>query len=396
MSKKSLSKDRGSPRESEENQKTEEILSNILSCLNEGSKIPLAYNLMLDDMPAKAKFWISTGCSVLDIILANNIMNNINEKDVGPGGFPTGRFIMLESLEGSGKSLLVAHALAQVQKMGGVAALIDTENAIDINFLRAIGVDLSKLVYVQTQDIMKVFSVVRKIIHVVNSPSPANIPIVIAIDSITSPHLRESLDLGEEFAGYAAAKKAAYVSDQLSKLIEEVSLEDVCLIYTVQLRSKINPMPNEDPLESTGGHALKYYASIIVRLKQKSLIKHSSSNFPLGVVLEAHVKKSRLGPAHRKVQFSVLYDRGIDDVRTTIETATSLSIVKSESGKAYRSYVSDSGEEYKFTLAKASSVLPKHILNEILYKIADYYKFKYIHQINEDQDSYITNTSIYE
>ena len=328
----------------------------IINELNKGEKVKLSYNLEEDDSPSNVKHWISSGCSVLDVILSN-------KKD---GGFPCGRYILISGKESSGKSLVAAHALASVQKAGGLAAFIDSENAVSKEFLKAIGVDLNNLIYVQTQDITVVFKAIRKIINSVIEKGYKK-PVLIVVDSMTAPTLPEYLDVGEGMQGYEGAKKASYISTQLPKLNTELGADNICLIYTAQLRQNLSAMGNEDRYNVTGGMALKFYASQHIRLKRKGLDRVKGED-PIGVVVEAETLKNRLAPERRKTCFFVRYDRGIDDDRSVLREAIDYGIVK---GTTWKTYTASDGREIKAQGIDLKKFKDEGVFEEIRDKLLD-------------------------
>jgi len=348
----------------------------LISELNKGQKEKIAYNLEEDDALSSVKYWIPTGSPVLDIILSNR----------KNGGLPSGRFVLLTGLESSGKSLLAAHALANVQKMGGIAVFIDSENAVSKEFLRVIGVNLKTLVYVQTQDTSKVFDVINNVIKA-SIEKNAKVPIMVVVDSMTSTTLPDYIDMGTEFVGYEGAKKAGFISNQFQKMTNKIAADNVCVLITAQLRVRMNAMGNQDPYEVTGGMALKFYPSIHIRIRKKAKEKISTSNEPIGVHVEMETLKNRLAPERRKANCLVRYDRGIDYDASILKEAQALKII---TGTAWKKYITKDGEELKFTNKGYKKVVTQEFMDEILDRIAD----ERIHKYKEDasQDDIETET----
>lgn len=352
------------------------IAEYIIDELNKGQKEKVAYNLEEDDALSSVKYWIPTGSPVLDIILSNR----------KNGGLPSGRFILLTGLESSGKSLLAAHALANVQKMGGIAVFIDSENAVSKEFLRVIGVNLKTLVYVQTQDIAKVFDTIETVIKS-SIEKKAKVPIMVVVDSITSTTLPAYIDMGTEVIGYEGAKKAAFIANQFQKMTNKIAADNVCVLITAQLRVRMNAMANQDPYDVTGGMALKFYPSIHIRIKKRAKEKISSSDEPVGVWIEMETLKNRLAPERRKAVCLVRYDRGIDYDGSILKEAFTLKLI---TGKASKIYITKDGEELKFTNRTYKKIITDEIMKEILDRIADIRIHKYKEDASQDDIETVT------
>lgn len=351
------------------------IAEYLITAINKDEKKQIAYNIESEDAASTVKFWISTGCIPLDIIISNR-------RD---GGLPSGRMVMLSGSESSGKSLIIAHALANVQKIGGVAALIDSESALSKEFMQAVGVDLKNLIYIQTQDLVTAFKSVEKI-HKAVIERNVQKPVLIAMDSLTALSLPEYIEAGPEVSGYEGAKNASYISSQLKKIANELGKENICLVYTSQLRSKIGAMPNEDQFSETCGNAPKFYASLHIRLKRRGRLGEKGS--PYGIVVSAETLKNRLAPERRTAKLSIRYDRGIDYYQCIIDEASELGIIE---GKAWKSYTANSGEVIKYQ-SNYSPLVEKGLINEIIDKIYEKRKFTY-RDITKDQ---LTNNDMEE
>ena len=339
----------------------EDLLAEFLiDELNKGEKRKIAYNLSIDDAPTKVKYWIPTGCPPLDIIISNR-------RD---GGLPCGKMILCEGLESSGKSLLVAHAIASIQKMGGIAVFIDSESAVSPEFLSAIGVDLTKIVYVQTQDMVVAFSTIEKIIKAVIEKNVKK-PVLVAMDSITALTLPVYLEQGTEAAGYEGAKNASYLSGMLKKLATEFGNENICFLYTSQMRTKMGAMPNEYGFTSTGGLAPVFYASVRLRLKRKGLLGDRAK--PEGILTQVETIKNRIGPERRTVTIPIRYDRGIDYYDSVVRDAVDLGIIE---GKAWKCYKANDGREIKYQ-SNFAPLIEGNVIEEIIDKIFEKRQFKY-------------------
>ena len=167
----------------------------------------IAYFIGGEETPTDVKEWISTGSTMLDLAISNRAY----------GGLPVGRIIEITGLEASGKSLLAAHALANTQKEGGVAVYIDTENALSMDFLEAIGIDVSKMLYVQLDLVEQIFEVVENIINTVRQSSKDR-KVTIVIDSMAAATTSNEMSNDYSKEGWATDKALI-----LSKALERTS-----------------------------------------------------------------------------------------------------------------------------------------------------------------------------
>ena len=273
--------------------------------------------------PSSITQWISTGSPMLDLAISNK----------PNGGLPCGRIIEITGLEASGKSLLAAHALASCQKIGGVAVLIDTEYALNDEFLRAIGVDLNNLIAAHVESIEEVFEMVDSIIETVRK-SDKDRPVAIVVDSIAGASTKNELEGNYDKTGYAT-DKAIIISQALRKITNMIGRERICLICTNQLRQKMNVMFG-DPWTTSGGKALAFHASVRIRIKSIGQIKVTRNKKPvaIGIKSNAAVVKNRVGPPKRNADFDIFFDRGIDDTPSWLGILESLKIL-SKAKKVY-------------------------------------------------------------
>ena len=207
-----------------------DTLANILhASLNKQFKdCKVAYFLDgKEDNPSNITDWVSTGSSLLDLAISNR----------PNGGLPAGRIVEITGLEAGGKSLLTAHVLANTQKMGGLAILIDTENAISEQFMEAIGVDNSKLLYIQLETIEDIFEAVENIITKVRESDKTKL-VTIAIDSMAGASTKSEIEGDYDKDGYATGK-AILLSKAMRKITNMIGQERILLVITNQLRAKV-------------------------------------------------------------------------------------------------------------------------------------------------------------
>src|SRR5210317_2040827 len=310
-------------------------LASELNKTNKDQKV--AFFLGEDDAPTNVDGWISTGCAMLDVAISNRPY----------GGLPVGRITEVTGLEQSGKSLVSAHLLAETQKQGGVAVLIDTETAVSREFLEAIGVDVSKLLYVSADSVEQIFDMTETIIEKVRETSKDRL-VTIVTDSVAAASTSAELasDYGKD--GYAT-DKAIIISKAMRKITNMIGRQKILLVYTNQLRQKMNAMPFGDPWTTSGGKALAFHASVRLRLKGTGQIKMKvgGNDKIVGMKVRAQVIKNRMGPPLRSTDFEIYFDRGIDNYGSWLKVMKEEKIVK-QAGAWYTYVDTETGEEHKF------------------------------------------------
>ena len=319
--------------------KQEMDLADILAGeLNKQSKDQkVAFFLDDDTAPTNVEGWVSTGCAMLDVAISNRPY----------GGLPVGRITEVAGLEQSGKSLLSAHLLAETQKQGGVAVLIDTETAVSREFLEAIGVDVSKLLYVTADSVEQIFDFTETIIEKVRETSKDRI-VTIVVDSVAAASTKTELaaDYGKD--GYAT-DKAIIISKAMRKITNMIGRQKITLVFTNQLRQKMNAMPFGDPWTTSGGKALAFHASVRLRLKGMGQLKMkvNGNDKVVGMKVRCQVVKNRMGPPLRSADFEIYFDRGIDNYGSWLGVMKDEKLVK-QAGAWYSYVDTETGEEIKF------------------------------------------------
>ena len=312
-----------------------DILAGELNKQAKDNKV--AFFLDDDSAPTNVDGWVSTGCAMLDVAISNRPY----------GGLPVGRIVELTGLEQSGKSLVSAHLLAETQKQGGVAVLIDTETAVSREFLEAIGVDVSKLLYVSADSVEQIFDMTETIIEKVRETSKDRL-VTIVTDSVAAASTQAELasDYGKD--GYAT-DKAIIISKAMRKITNMIGRQKILLVYTNQLRQKMNAMPFGDPWTTSGGKALAFHASVRLRLKGAGQIKMKvgGNDKIVGMKVRCQVVKNRMGPPLRSTDFEIYFDRGIDNYGSWLKVMKDNKIVK-QAGAWYSYIDTDTGEELKF------------------------------------------------
>jgi recombination protein RecA len=320
-----------------------------------------------DDAPVHVKEFISTGSSILDVAISNR----------KNGGIPVGKITELTGLEGSGKSLLAAHILANTQKKGGLAIFIDTENAVPPDFFTAVGIDLKKMLYVPMDTVEDIFDTIESIVEKIRS-SDKNKLVTIVVDSIAGASTKQEMEADFDKDGYATAK-AIIISKAMRKITNYIGRERICLVFTNQLRTKMG-VSFGDPWTTSGGKAIGFHSSVRIRVKNTGNItaKLNGKDQIVGMQTKAHVFKNRLGPPQRVCDYEVFFASGIDDYSSWLGVMKDYSLIV-QSG-AWYTYVNKlTGEEIKFQSKQFKNMLmeDQNLHDSIYDEICDKLIMKY-------------------
>ncbi len=314
--------------------------------------------MKLGDSPIQEIEVIPSGSLTLDIAL-------------GVNGYPKGRIIEIYGPESSGKTTLALHAIAEVQKQGGIAAFIDAEHAFDQFYAQKLGINIDDLLISQPDNGEQALEIADNLIR-------SGAVDLLIIDSVAA--LTPKAEIEGEMGDSQMGLQARLMSKALRKLTGSISKANCCCIFINQLRDKIGVMFG-NPETTTGGNALKFYASVRVDIRRAAQIKDGEE--VLGNHIKVKVVKNKVAPPFRKAEFDIMYGEGISKVGEIVDLGVELNIVK-KSGSwfsygetklgqgrdAVKNLISDNPELMLELETKIKNALvkvdPKMILEEVI------------------------------
>lgn len=291
---------------------------------------------------------ISTGCLSLDLAL-------------GIGGVARGRIVEIFGPESSGKTTLALHVIAEAQKQGGLAAFIDAEHALDVNYARKLGVQVEELLISQPDYGEQALEIAEILVR-------SNAVDVIVIDSVAAlvPKAEIEGEMGDPHVGL----QARLMSQALRKLVSAISKSKTCVIFINQMRMKIGVIYGS-PETTTGGNALKFYATMRLDIRRLTPIKEGTET--IGNRTRVKIVKNKIAPPFREVEFDIIYGRGISKEGDVLDLGVDAKVV--EKAGTWYSY---NGERLGQGRENAKNFLREHqdLLSEIEQKL------RQIHDLN--------------
>ena len=269
---------------------------------------------------------------------------------LGIGGYPKGRIIEIYGPESSGKTTLAIHAIAQAQKTGGIAAMIDAEHAFDRSYAKALGVNLETLLISQPDNGEQALEIADNLIR-------SGAIDIIVIDSVAA--LTPKAEIEGEMGDNKVGLQARLMSQALRKLTGNISKTNTCCIFINQLREEIGVMFG-NPETTTGGNALKFYASVRLDVRRTTQIKDGEE--ALGNRTKVKVVKNKMAPPFKKAEFDIVYGEGISHTGEIVDLGVEYGIItKSGSWFSYGDQKLAQGREATKQLISDNAELSEEI-----------------------------------
>ena len=331
----------------------EKIEQEVANSLNKEFGTNTAQLLSDNSILQFVKLWIPTGCFAADL-------------SMGTPGIPVGRITEICGDVAVGKTLLGLSVLAQTQKLGGVAIMIDFENALDPTLAELVHLNLEKCVLIQPPYMEKSFEQILKAIEFVKTKNK-DVPVTMLFDSLAAAPMKVEVESG--FEDMNIGSKAKFLSLSLRKITSLISQEKISLIFINQIRSKIGVMFG--PKWTTpGGYALPFHASIRLLLSKSGELKDNKGKVK-GIGSKIVCIKNKLAPPYKRYSTDIVFDKGFNNAKTFTEYLLEKDIVSRKGGWCYYKEKTLRGEDL-IKLLSSDKEFKKDVEEKLRYKIPAY------------------------
>ena len=339
--------------------------------LNKANKDGSKSSFFLDeeDDPSLVRDWLSTGSTILDLAISNR----------KGGGMPSGKFIELSGLEGTGKSLLCAQMIAETQRQGGLAVFFDSEFAVDKTFWAALGIDVKNVNYVPFTTLEELFTKMELCIGAFRKANKDRL-LTIFVDSLTQASVESEMEGEHGVSGFNTGK-AIVIAKAMRKITGLIARQRILTVFTNQLRYNMQTAgnPNAEKWITPGGKAFPYACSVRVRfVSLGKLTKGDGANKQvIGMKCQAQVIKNRMGPNWRTAAFEIHYDSGIQNYKSWIDFMKLHGIITGD-WRGWK-FTKKDGTKVEFSTAEFVDVLGKdaELKAEVYDAICDKYIMQY-------------------
>ncbi|MBL7898466.1 MAG: recombinase RecA [Crocinitomicaceae bacterium] len=293
----------------------------------------------------------------MDVISSGSVSLDLA---LGVKGFPKGRIVEIFGPESSGKTTIALHALAEAQKAGGIAAFIDAEHAFDRFYAEKLGVDTENLLISQPDNGEQALEIADNLIR-------SGAVDILVIDSVAA--LTPKAEIEGEMSDSQMGLQARLMSKALRKLTGSINKAHTCCIFINQLRDKIGVMFG-NPETTTGGNALKFYASLRLDIRKSSQIKEGDE--VIGTRTKVKIVKNKVAPPFKKAEFDIMYGEGISKVGEIVDMGVELGIIKkSGSWFSYGDTKLGQGRDAVKLILKDNVELMQELEEKIVEKISE-------------------------
>jgi recombination protein RecA len=311
----------------------------------------LAASTMGDrEIDSAIKDWVSTQCAMLDIAIS------------GGKGIPVGRISLIRGRESAGKTALATHILAETQRRGGIAVLLDTEYSYDPSWARTLGIDLPKLIVGQPDTMEEAWGQMFEMINLIRTTHKDRL-VTVVWDSVASspPEAELKGEVGDATYGLPAK----LVSQGMRNAVKRIAAQKICLVFVNQVRENVG-VTFGPTTTMIAEHPLMFHSSVVIDLTRTDILTNEKTKEPWAIKVRAKVLKNKVAPPFREAEFLIRFDMGIDKLESLLKAGVKLGIIQ-VAGAYYKIGISPGflAKDAKAKLAELDIDLEQMVRNEI-------------------------------